>query len=380
MLIEIDARTEPEERIGRSEPRCLILAPTRELATQIVREAQKFCASTPITPVVVYGGAEIRPQIAALERGCALLVATPGRLCDLIERGKISLTKIKFLVLDEADRMLDMGFEPQIRRIVRVMPPPAQRHTLLFSATFPETIQKLAKEFLRPYVWIAVGRVGSTVEGITQRIWEAAADKRQKLGLVVKALAERDGRTLVFVEKKRSATWLKKMLRAGGPADAPPEERFPPEAAEDIHGDRSQSQREAALADFRAGAATCLVATDVAARGLDVPDVAHVIQFDLPNGKDDFDAYVHRIGRTGRAGKKGKATALFVPGDEPKVGNGALWLDLHRTFGETKQHLPPWFDGVKPPNVRVPGAAPEKSARRKGASPQRRARRAASAK
>ena len=150
--------------------------------------------------------------------------------------------------------------------------------------------------------------------------------------------------------------------------------------AVEIHGDRSQSQREAALADFRAGAATCLVATDVAARGLDVPDVAHVIQFDLPNGKDDFDAYVHRIGRTGRAGKTGKATALFVPGDEPKVGNGALWLDLHRTFGETKQHLPPWFDGVKPPNVRVPGAAPEKSARRKGASPQRRARRAVEAK
>ena len=157
MLTEIDARTEPEERIGRSEPRCLILAPTRELATQIVREAQKFCASTPITPVVVYGGAEIRPQIAALERGCALLVATPGRLCDLIERGKISLTKIKFLVLDEADRMLDMGFEPQIRRIVQQEGMPASgavadggggRQTLMFSATFPKEIQKLASEFM----------------------------------------------------------------------------------------------------------------------------------------------------------------------------------------------------------------------------------------
>ena len=165
MLIEIDARTEPEERIGRSEPRCLILAPTRELATQIVREAQKFCASTPITPVVVYGGAEIRPQIAALERGCALLVATPGRLCDLIERGKISLTKIKFLVLDEADRMLDMGFEPQIRRIVQQEGMPASgavadggggRQTLMFSATFPKEIQKLASEFMTR---CATGRV-----------------------------------------------------------------------------------------------------------------------------------------------------------------------------------------------------------------------------
>ena len=190
--------------------------------------------------------------------------------------------------------MLDMGFEPQIRRIVRVMPPPAQRHTLLFSATFPETIQKLAKEFLRPYVWIAVGRVGSTVEGITQRIWEAAADKRQKLGLVVKALAERDGRTLVFVEKKRSATWLKKMLRNGGASDAPPAERFTPVAAEDIHGDRSQSQREAALAAFRSGSCRVLVATDVAARGLDVPGVEHVINMDLPFARDDFDSYVHR--------------------------------------------------------------------------------------
>ena len=144
--------------------------------------------------------------------------------------------------------MLDMGFEPQIRRVVRAMPPTTARHTLLFSATFPDAIQRLAREFLRPYVWIGVGRVGSTVDGIEQRIVRAAPDKRKKLQLVVAALGERRGRTLVFVEKKRTATWLKKMLRAGGPADAPPEERFPPEAAEDIHGDRSQSQREAALA------------------------------------------------------------------------------------------------------------------------------------
>ena len=288
-------------------PLALILSPTRELTSQICNEAKKFCYLSGCRPVVVYGGADIRDQLRDLERGCELLVATPGRLVDLMERARVSLQYCCGLILDEADRMLDMGFEPQIRRIVRVMPPPAQRHTLLFSATFPETIQKLAKEFLRPYVWIAVGRVGSTVEGITQRIWQAAADKRQKLGLVVKALAERDGRTLVFVEKKRSATWLKKMLRNGGASDAPPAERFTPVAAEDIHGDRSQSQREAALAAFRSGSCRVLVATDVAARGLDVPGVEHVINMDLPFARDDFDSYVHRIGRTGRGEEKGYA-------------------------------------------------------------------------
>ena len=186
--------------------------------------------------------------------------------------------------------MLDMGFEPQIRRVVRAMPPTTARHTLLFSATFPDAIQRLAREFLRPYVWIGVGRVGSTVDGIEQRIVRAAPDKRKKLQLVVAALGERRGRTLVFVEKKRTATWLKKMLRAGGPADAPPEERFPPEAAEDIHGDRSQSQREAALASFRAGNCKVLVATDVAARGLDIAGVEHVINMDMPLARDDFDS------------------------------------------------------------------------------------------
>ena len=169
----------------------------------------------------------------------------------------------------------------QIRKIVRECPSAADRHTLLFSATFPPAIQQLAKEFLRPYVWIGVGRVGSTVEGIEQRIWQATAEKRAKLAQVVQALAERSGRTLVFVEKKRSATWLKKMLRNGGASDAPEAERFAPVAAEDIHGDRSQSQREAALSSFRAGSCRVLVATDVAARGLDVQGVEHVINMDL---------------------------------------------------------------------------------------------------
>jgi ATP-dependent RNA helicase DDX3X len=238
-----------------------------------------------------------------------------------------------------------MGFEPQIRRIVRAMPPTASRQTLLFSATFPHAIQTLAREFLRPHVWIGVGRVGSTNEGIEQRVLLATADKRLKLSLVVAALGEREGRTLVFVEKKRTATWLKKMLRNGGASDAPPAERFAPVAAEDIHGDRSQSQREAALAAFRSGACRVLVATDVAARGLDVAGVEHVINMDLPTSADDFDSYVHRIGRTGRAGHTGLATSLFVPGFDPKTGNGKIAPALATLLKEAKQVVPPFLAG-----------------------------------
>ena len=197
--------------------------------------------------------------------------------------------------------MLDMGFEPQIRRIVQQsdMPPKERRQTLLFSATFAPEVQKLAAAFLRPYVWIAVGRVGSTVENIEQRLVLAPADKREKLRLAAKALAECDGRTLVFVQKKRTAVWLKHCLRRGGPGDAKPSEKFSPVVAEDIHGDRSQPQREAALKKFREGSCKVLVATDVAARGLDIGGVQHVINFDLPLASQDFDSYVHRIGRTG---------------------------------------------------------------------------------
>ena len=359
-------------------PSALVLAPTRELAIQIERECSKLVYEAPPPPsgarhwcAVAYGGANARPQLETLAAGAEILVATPGRLADFVGRDLVSLAAVKCLVLDEADRMLDMGFEPQIRRLVERsgLPPTDARATLLFSATFSNEMKRVAEAYLRqPYARVEVGRVGSSTSAIEQRLVLASDGSRKaKLELLL-PLVDGAERSIVFCGKKHVCAIIRKRLATQGVR------------AVEIHGDRSQSQREAALADFRAGAATCLVATDVAARGLDVPDVAHVIQFDLPNGKDDFDAYVHRIGRTGRAGKTGKATALFVPGDEPKVGNGALWLDLHRTFGETKQHLPPWFDGVKPPNVRVPGAAPEKSARRKGASPQRRARRAASAK
>ncbi|KAL7527370.1 hypothetical protein ACHAXR_001918 [Thalassiosira sp. AJA248-18] len=330
-------------------PKCIVLAPTRELASQIELEAEKLCFQHPdLTPVAVYGGASQRNQIRqlAFAGDNAIIVATPGRLTDFVDRNLISLRNVKYLILDEADRMLDMGFEPQIRKLVlrSHMTPKAERQTFLFSATFPDKIQLLASEFLRPsYTWIAVGRVGSTVDSITQVLIEATGDKRHKLKLVVDVVqGGPSGRTLIFVQKKKTATWLKKQLSKGGPEGF--EYKFEPIEAVEIHGDRSQSQREAALAKFRSGACRILVATDVAARGLDIDGVEHVINMDLPFSADEFDSYVHRIGRTGRAGHMGLATSFYVRGDAPKVGNRKIAAKLIQQLKESKQHVPSFLE------------------------------------
>eukprot|EP00833_Pecoramyces_ruminatium_P012090 jgi/Orpsp1_1/1186122/evm.model.c7180000097036.1 len=283
-------------------PVSLILAPTRELAIQIFDEAKKYTYRSWVRPCVVYGGHPMADQIRELRRGCGLLVATPGRLCDLIERGHISLSLIKYLVLDEADRMLDMGFEPQIRRIVEEedMTPTEDRVTLMFSATFPNDIQILARDFLKDYIFLSVGRVGSTSENITQIVENVEENEKQDLLLDILTLEanseEEQGLTLVFVETRRQAENIANFLY---------ENNFPATA---IHGDRTQHEREVALKRFRTGITPVMVATAVAARGLDIPNVKHVINFDLPS---DIDDYVHRIGRTGRAGNVGKATAFF---------------------------------------------------------------------
>ncbi|KAK9857160.1 hypothetical protein WJX84_004728 [Apatococcus fuscideae] len=303
----------------------LILSPTRELSSQIYEEARKFSYQTGIRPVVVYGGAPVVNQLRELERGCDILVATPGRLSDLIERARVSLSQIRFLALDEADRMLDMGFEPQIRRIVEGedMPRAGQRQTLLFSATFPKEIQRLAADFMHNYIFLTVGRVGSSTDLIVQHIeYVAANDKRAVLLDLINSV---EGLTLVFVETKRGADALEDYLVNNG---------FP---ATSIHGDRSQSEREMALRNFRSGRTPVLVATDVAARGLDIPHVTHVINFDLPT---DIDDYVHRIGRTGRAGKKGLATAFFTDKD---TGISKSLADL---LQETNQEVPSWLAGI----------------------------------
>jgi ATP-dependent RNA helicase DDX3X len=328
------------------------MAPTRELASQIELEAEKLCFNNPeLQPVAVYGGASQRKQLrdlafAGSNESAAIVVATPGRLTDFVDRNLVSLQAVQYLILDEADRMLDMGFEPQIRKLVlrSGMTPKTQRQTFMFSATFPDKIQLLASEFLRPsYTWIAVGRVGSTTDSITQVLQEATADNRHKLQMVVEAVkAGPKGRTLIFVQKKRTATWLKKQLSKGGPEGW--EHNFDPIEAVEIHGDRSQSQREAALAKFRSGECRILVATDVAARGLDIDGVEHVINMDLPVAADDFDSYVHRIGRTGRAGHTGLATSFYVPGDAPKVGNRKIAAKLIQQLKESKQQVPKFLE------------------------------------
>ena len=364
-----------------------MLAPTRELAIQIELECAKLTYDAPAPPsgaahwsACAYGGATARPQLEVLAAGAEILVATPGRLDDFLNRRLVSLARCRFLVLDEADRMLDMGFEPQIRKIVTRsgLPSAEHRQTLMFSATFARPMQRVAAEYLRGAAHtshVTVGRVGSSMRAIEQSLVLAeGGSRRDKLDLIRPLVVPKE-RTIIFAGKKHVAKWLCTQLAKGGTS------------AVEIHGDRSQGQREAALRRFREGEADVLVATDVASRGLDVPDVAHVIQFDLPPTEADFDSYVHRIGRTGRAGKSGRATSLFVPGDEPKVGNGALWQPLARTLYENGQGFPPWFEACRPRSAQDPriaagggvGADGEQlvSGRRTGASANRRARRAA---
>ncbi|OVA11872.1 Helicase [Macleaya cordata] len=311
-------------------PLALILSPTRELSCQIHDEARKFSFQTGVKVVVVYGGAPINQQLRELERGVDILVATPGRLVDLLERARVSLQMIRYLALDEADRMLDMGFEPQIRKIVEQMdmPPRGVRQTLLFSATFPKEIQRMASDFLSNYIFLAVGRVGSSTDLIVQRVeFVLESDKRSHLMDLLHAQKAngnhgKQALTLVFVETKKGADSLEHWLYTNG---------FP---ATTIHGDRTQQEREQALRSFKSGTTPILVATDVAARGLDIPHVAHVVNFDLPN---DIDDYVHRIGRTGRAGKTGLATAFF------NENNSSMARALADLMQESNQEVPAWL-------------------------------------
>ena len=294
---------------------------------QIHDEARKFAYRSWVRPAVVYGGADITQQLRQLERGADILSATPGRLVDLIERGRISLKNIRYLVLDEADRMLDMGFEPQIRRIVQGedMPDVHDRQTLMFSATFPREIQILARDFLKDYIFLSVGRVGSTSENITQKIEFVEDHDKRSVLLDILASEGNTGLTLIFVETKRMADMLSEFLMVNN---------FP---ATSIHGDRTQRERETALATFRSGRTPIMVATAVAARGLDIPNVKHVINYDLPS---DIDDYVHRIGRTGRAGNTGLATAFL------NRGNKNIVRELLDLLQEANQEVPAFLVAI----------------------------------
>ncbi|GIX64756.1 ATP-dependent RNA helicase, putative [Babesia caballi] len=314
----------------QAHPVCLVLSPTRELAMQTFTEARKFIFATGIRAVVLYGGSEVRGQLFELDRGCDICVATPGRLTDFIDRNKVGLTCVKYLVLDEADRMLDMGFAPQIRSIVdNSNMPQAGRQTVMFSATFPKEIQQLARDFLTDYLYLAVGRVGSTNEFIRQRL--LYADQEQKLRYLIKLLRENaNGLVLVFVETKRRADMIEGQLL---------KDNF---MAVTIHGDRSQQDREEALRLFKTGERPILVATDVAARGLDINNITHVINYDLPSNIDD---YVHRIGRTGRAGNVGIATSLV------NEENRGILRDLLSLLEEANQEVPQWFQKLVTANM-----------------------------
>uniref|UniRef100_A0A8C6LCF3 RNA helicase n=1 Tax=Nothobranchius furzeri TaxID=105023 RepID=A0A8C6LCF3_NOTFU len=302
-------------------PICLVLAPTRELAQQVQQVAFDYGKSSRIKSTCVYGGAPKGPQIRDLERGVEICIATPGRLIDFLEAGKTNLRRCTYLVLDEADRMLDMGFEPQIRKIVEQIRP--DRQTLMWSATWPKEVRQLAEDFLREYIQINIGALELSANHNILQIVDVCmeTEKDDKLiQLMEEIMAEKENKTIIFVEtKKRCDDLTRKMRRDGWPAMC-------------IHGDKSQPERDWVLTEFRSGKAPILIATDVASRGLDVEDVKFVINYDYPNSSED---YVHRIGRTARSTNKGTAYTFFTPGNLRQA------RDLVRVLEEARQAINP---------------------------------------
>ena len=294
--------------------RALILTPTRELADQVSASVAQYNKYLPLRSAVVFGGVAMDPQKEALRRGVEVLVATPGRLLDHIEQKNVMLNRVEMLILDEADRMLDMGFVQDIRRIMSLLP--ANRQTLLFSATFAPEIKRLAADFMREPELVEVARQNATSENIEQVVY--AVDAARKRHLLVHLLQARSiAQVIVFCRTRQGAEQLSRELKRDGLA------------AEAIHGDKAQSQRLETLSAFKDGQVRVLVATDVAARGLDIEELPFVVNFELPNSPED---YVHRIGRTGRAGSKGVALSLMGEDEQRQ-------LEAIETL--IKQKLPP---------------------------------------
>ncbi|BBB12347.1 DEAD/DEAH box helicase [Sphingopyxis sp. FD7] len=323
-------------------PRSLILEPTRELAAQVAENFEKYGKYHKLSMALLIGGVQMGDQVKALEKGVDVLIATPGRLMDLFERGKILLTGCNLLVIDEADRMLDMGFIPDIENICTKLP--ANRQTLLFSATMPPPIKKLADKFLSNPKTIEVARPASRNENIEQFVVKTSErGKRDTLRGLIEA--EELATAIIFCNRKTTVRELAKSLQRHG------------YKAGEIHGDMDQSSRIAELDRFKAGTINILVASDVAARGLDVKGVSHVFNFDAPWHPDD---YVHRIGRTGRAGAKGRAFTLVTPSDDEAIDN--------------IQKLTGYKIPVHGGGVATPASAPESDAEAR--EPRRSARRA----
>jgi len=297
------------EPAGRKPIRALVLAPTRELAAQVGREFGLFARNTRLKVAVIVGGDSMHRQISELQGGAQVLVACPGRLIDHMERGTIKLDKVEVVIIDEADRLLDMGFLPQLRRVMRTVP--KNRQTLMFSATFGSGVAQVAREFFTDPVHVSVGDKSAPPSTIRQTVYPVTIN--DKGPMLLEILKRKDVESaIVFTRTKSRADRVVKMISRGGIK------------AIVIHGDRSQGQRNAALAGFRSGSYRVLVATDLAARGLDITDVSHVINYDLP---DEVENYIHRIGRTARMGKSGEAFSLVTPEERTMLGK------IERTLG-----------------------------------------------
>jgi ATP-dependent RNA helicase RhlE len=324
----------------RSALRALVLVPTRELAEQVLNSARAYGRHTGLKFVAVYGGVSMEPQMRALKDGVDIVIATPGRLLDHMRRGHVDSSKLEVLVLDEADRMLDMGFAPDVHRILQSLP--AKRQTLFFSATISPDVDRLARRALKDHAAVEIGRRAEAADGIEHiLVGVDKADKRNVLAQIMRDVP-RDGRTLVFTRTKYGADKLARHLRREGDEVAA------------MHGGKTQNSRTKALEGFRRGKTRVLVATDVAARGIDVHDIGMVVNYDVPA---DPEVYVHRVGRTARAGTQGKALTLMSP-DE--------WLmmrDVEKLLGRTfPREIVPGFE---------PTIAPHKPVERPQSSRQR---------
>ncbi len=309
---------------ARHPVRALILTPTRELAMQVYESVKTYSKHLPLRSICLYGGVDIRPQIEELRQGREIVVATPGRLLDHVSQKTVAFNQVEILVLDEADRMLDMGFIPDIRRILALLP--KERQSLLFSATFSEDIRKLADTMLKSPQLIEAAVRNSISETISHKLY--TVDQADKRSLLVHLLKHEDLRqALIFVGTKFGASRLAHaLLRHGIEAGA-------------IHGDKSQAQRTEALEAFKNGTIQVLVGTDVAARGLDIDDLPHVVNYELPHVAED---YIHRIGRTGRAGKNGSAISLVCPEEKPRLA------DIERIIKRKIEQIPlPEFERSK---------------------------------
>ncbi|MDO7542323.1 MAG: DEAD/DEAH box helicase [Flavobacteriales bacterium] len=329
-----------KQKSGHRKVRALVLTPTRELAAQIYENVKEYSTHIDIRSTVIFGGVNQNPQIATLRRGVDVLIATPGRLLDLHNQKVLSLQHVEILVLDEADRMLDMGFQRDINKIMGFLP--KKRQNLLFSATFSKEIKTLAQGILNQPVLVEATPENTTVDAIIQRVYKV--DKARKTELIIKLIKDGNwNQVLVFTRTKHGANNLtKRMLKANIGAAA-------------IHGNKSQGARTKALAGFKDGTVEVLVATDIAARGLDIPLLPHVINFELPNIPED---YVHRIGRTGRAGAKGEAISLVC------IDEKIYLRDIERVVGmripsELKEGFEP-DPNIKPEPVKKKGNSRQK--------------------